>query len=82
MTEADPTAEHALSRELLLEVRACARTDRERRIFALRWEQGYTPQAIVEIWPQEFPETREISQVLQNILARYYRRKRKLETES
>jgi hypothetical protein len=82
MTEADPTAENAIRRELLLEVRACARTDRERRIFALRWEQGYTPQAIVEIWPQDFPETREISQVLQNILARYYRRKRKLEAES
>jgi hypothetical protein len=83
MTGPDPTADDVLRRELLLEMKACARTDRERRIFALRWEQGYTPQAMVEIWPEVFPSTHEISQILQNILARFYRRQRKLdESES
>lgn len=67
-----------LSRERLREIWECALSDRERRIFRLRWLLGYTPKAMVDNWPQDYPNTRDISQTLQNILARYYRRKRPL----
>ncbi|MGO8950139.1 MAG: hypothetical protein ACLQUY_21280 [Ktedonobacterales bacterium] len=73
--------ETLINRERLREIWDCANSDRERRIFNLRWVLGYTPQAMVDNWPSDFPDTREISQTLQNILARYYRRKRKFDGE-
>jgi hypothetical protein len=71
----------ALDREVLRQVWSCARGRREQRLIALRWYLGYPPREIVERWPQEYSSTREIGQMLQNILARYYRKYRQKHSE-
>lgn len=68
------------ARECAREIWACAKSDTERRLLGLRW-LGYRPQEIVERWPHQYPTTREVGQMLQNILARYHRRERKHERE-
>jgi hypothetical protein len=78
-TESD-VDEGVRSRECAREIWACAKSDREHRLLGLRW-LGYTPLQIVDRWPDQYPTTREVGQILQNILARYHRRKRKQEQE-
>jgi hypothetical protein len=81
----EPAAESVLdeivhARECAREIWACAKSDKERHLLGLRW-LGYKPQQIVERWPGEYSTTREIGQILQNVLARYHRLKRKQERE-
>ncbi|HEU5440776.1 MAG TPA: hypothetical protein VFU88_15935 [Ktedonobacterales bacterium] len=66
-----------LAREDLADLVSCASDERERRLIALRWLRGYAPSEIVRRWPEEFSSVREVYQMLQNILARYYRRFRR-----
>jgi hypothetical protein len=78
MSASDPS-EDAIMRERVREVWECAKTQYERRIFTLRWRLGYTPQEMAKRWPKHYPSPSKISETLQNILARYYRRRRKLD---
>jgi|SRR5215467_12839000 len=64
-------------REDLANLVSCAADERERRLIGLRWLRGYPPAEIVRRWPEEYPQVREVYQMLQNILARYYRRFRR-----
>jgi hypothetical protein len=68
------------ARECAREIWGCAKSDRERRLLGLRW-LGYTPLQIVGRWSEQYPSTREVGQMLQNILARYHRRMRKQQQE-
>jgi DNA-directed RNA polymerase specialized sigma24 family protein len=66
-------------REQLRQLLDCCVTPSERRLLVLRWIQGYQPRVIAERWPDDYPTPSNISQTLQNVLARYYRRMRKLD---
>ncbi len=78
--------EEALKRERLRAIWACARGEREQRVFVLRWHLGYPPSEIAARWPKMYPDQSlsadDISQMLQNILARYYRQCRKDEADA
>jgi hypothetical protein len=75
-----------VNRERLRDIWACARGEREQRVFVLRWHLGYTPSEIAARWPRMYPDesrsAADISQMIQNILARYYRQCRKEEGDT
>src|SRR5260221_1858351 len=56
------------------DIQRCTTSARERRLIELRWLQGFPPREIVSTFGDEFSDVREVSQILANILARYYRR--------
>jgi DNA-directed RNA polymerase specialized sigma24 family protein len=59
---------------LWADMQRCTGSARERRLIELRWLQGFPPREIVSTFGDEFPDVHEISKILANILARYYRR--------
>jgi len=62
------------ARAMWRRVCACATDQQEMRVITLRWPLGYTPEEIVEVFPDEFSDVRAIYRILARIKVRYKRR--------